>query len=269
MDLRLSEIWIYPVKSLGGITLPKAKVRGKGLEYDRRWMLIDSEGVAMTQRAYNQMALFRVSVHNGRLQIAKMHKGSIAGTVTFDPETPPEGSTIRAQVWDDEVEVAEVRRDLSEWFSDHLAVACKLVTFPEDNPRQVDARYSVNGEHLALADAYPFLIIGQSSLDELNSRLKEPVPMNRFRPNFVFTGGLPFQEDDWKNLNIGNLRFSAVKKCDRCILTTIDQETGQKGIEPLRTLSNYRKIGNKVFFGQNLVGLEEGIVSVGDPIIHS
>ena len=269
MTLRLSEIWIYPVKSLGGISLPKAKVKGKGLEYDRRWMLIDSDGVAMTQRAYNEMALLKVSFHNGKLQIAKMHNGSITGTAMFDPETPPEGSSIKAHVWDDEVEVAEVRRDLSEWFSHHLAVPCRLVTFPEENPRQVDPRYSLDGEHLALADAYPFLLIGQSSLDDLNSRLKEPVPMNRFRPNFVFTGGLPFQEDDWKSVNIGNLRFRAAKKCDRCILTTINQETGHKATEPLRTLSTYRKIGNKVFFGQNLIGLEEGIVSVGDPIIHS
>lgn len=268
MSLRLTEIWIYPVKSLGGVSLPTARVKAKGLEHDRRWMLIDPTGVAMTQRVHNDMALFKVSLRNDEIHIEKTDKGTIS-SITFDSQSPPEGSSTAAHVWDDEVQVVEVRRDVSEWFSDQLATPCRLVAFPEENPRKVDPRYSVNGEHLALADAYPFLIIGQSSLDDLNDRLADAVPMNRFRPNFVYTGGLPFEEDDWRGLSMGDIRFVGVKKCDRCILTTVNQETGERGIEPLRTLSTYRKARGKVFFGQNLIALDQGVVSVGDAIIRN
>jgi uncharacterized protein YcbX len=143
------------------------------------------------------------------------------------------------------------------------------VAFPEDKPRRVDPLYSVNNENVSLADAYPFLIIGQSSLDDLNTKLADPVPMNRFRPNFVFAGerATPYLEDRWRELVIGKLRFVAVKKSDRCVLTTVNQATGEKGVEPLRTLSGYRKEGSKVYFGQNLVSLDTGEVSVGDAVI--
>jgi hypothetical protein len=145
-------------------------------------------------------------------------------------------------------------------------MACRLVYFPEENSRPVDPRYKVNGEQVSLADAYPFLIIGQSSFEDLNSKLQEPVPMNRFRPNFVFTGGKPFEEDTWRNFSIGSTRFVGVKPCDRCVLTTVNQETGQKGVEPLKTLTSYRKRDNKVYFGQNLVALDHKRIQIGDLI---
>lgn len=268
MNERLTQIYIYPVKSLGGISLTSAEVTAKGLKYDRRWMLIGADNVALTQRTNPEMALFKTSLEKDDLHIHKTQDGAVTSSVYVDTGTAPEGSTITAHVWDDEVQVVEVHRHLSQWFSDNLSVACKLVAFPEENPRKIDPRYSVNGEHFALADAYPFLIIGQASLDDLNSRLASPVPINRFRPNFVFSGGLPFQEDQWRELKIGNVRFAGVKMCSRCILTTVNQETAERGPEPLRTLSTYRKIGNKVLFGQNLVALDLGVVSVGDFIIH-
>lgn len=266
-NLVLSEIWIYPVKSLGGISVKEANVQRKGLQYDRRWMLIDKSGVAMTQRVYRDMALFKLSLAGDHIRIAYTKDGEMIDSASLSLTSLPQPGAITAEVWDDPVEVAEVSDDLSKWFSSLLNTDCKLVVFPEDNPRRVDPRYSINDENLSLADAYPFLIIGQSSLNDLNRRLQEPVPMNRFRPNFVLTGAAPYAEDGWKNFSIGRVRFAAVKKCDRCILTTIDQNTGNRGPEPLRTLSIYRKEDNKVFFGQNLVALEEGIVSVGDWII--
>lgn len=263
----LSEIWIYPIKSLGGISLNEANVRRKGLQYDRRWMLIDKSGVAMTQRVYHEMALFKLSFAGNHIMIAYTKDGATIDSASLSLTSMPQPGVITAQVWDDPVEVAEVSDDLSKWFSSLLHTNCKLVVFPEDNPRRVDPRYSVNDENVSLADAYPFLIIGQSSLEDLNRRLEEPVPMNRFRPNFVFTGADPYVEDGWRNFSIGSVRFAAVKKSDRCILTTVDQNTAKRGSEPLRTLSLYRKQGNKVFFGQNLVAFDEGIVSVEDWII--
>ena len=137
---------------------------------------------------------------------------------------------------------------------------------PEENPRPVDPAYNLNDDHVSLADGYPFLIIGQNSLDMLNEKLAAPVPMNRFRPNFVFTGGTPHVEDSWRNLLIGEIPFAGVKPCERCVLTTVNQETGEKGDEPLRTLSSYRNNGKSILFGQNLIALRNGIVRVGDSI---
>lgn len=266
-SLTLSEIWIYPVKSLGGITLETATVRKKGLQYDRRWMLVDANGVALTQRVHPEMALFKPAIANEQLEIEYRKPGQSVSRAVVRISSQPSGPAITARVWGDQVEVHEVDRSISEWFSSHLNIRCRLVAFPEKNPRPVDARYSVASEHVSLADAYPFMIIGQKSLDDLNGRLAEPVPMNRFRPNFVYTGGNAFAEDTWKDLSIGSLRFVAVKKCDRCVLTTVDQGTGVKGTEPLKTLSGYRKAGNKVYFGQNMVALNEGSLSVGQRII--
>jgi uncharacterized protein len=164
------------------------------------------------------------------------------------------------------VVVTEVSDTVSQWFTVQLGMRCRLVGFPEKNPRPVNPRYSVNNEHVGLADAYPFLIIGQSSLNDLNARLQEPLPMNRFRPNFVFTGGEPFEEDTWRNFAIGRNRFAGVKPCDRCVLTTVNQDTAEKGAEPLLTLSKYRKRDNKIYFGQNLVALDHTEVAVGDKI---
>lgn len=259
----LSEIWVYPVKSLGGIRVSSAKVLAKGLEYDRRWMVIDQGGQFMSQRAYPAMALLQPSLAQDRITLTHKHTGS---SVTFDLDETSH-RPVTARIWNDTVEVAEVRDDIHAWLSHHLNMNCRLVRFPEENPRALDERYAVGNDHVSLADAYPFLLIGQASLDDLNKRLKEQLPMNRFRPNFVFTGGTPFEEDTWKTFSIGSGKFVAVKPCDRCVMTTVDQHTGTKGSEPLITLATFRKQGNKILFGQNLIGLTPGCtISEGDLI---
>lgn len=260
-ERRLSEIWIYPIKSLGGIRLKSAKVLEKGLEHDRRWMLIDEDNEFMTQRIYPRMALFKLSMLNGQFSIQYETDSLI---LSFNQSII--NSPIKAKIWDDQVDVYEVSEEFSQWFSDRLQMRCRLVSFPETNARPVDANYQINHEHVSLADAYPFLIIGEQSLADLNSRLKEPVPMNRFRPNFVFSGGQPFDEDLWKTFSIGKNKFVGVKLCARCVLTTVNQDTADKGIEPLLTLSQYRKKENKVLFGQNLVALNHFEVHEGDSI---
>jgi uncharacterized protein YcbX len=265
-QLTLSEIWIYPIKSLGGISLPSAKVLEKGLLHDRRWMLIDEHNTFMTQRVNPKMALFHPSINHGRIHITKRLLDNNP-SIDFNIDTPPNtDEPITAKIWDDEVIVFEVDERINHWFTQHLSMPCRLVTFPEHNLRPVDPRYKVYNEHVSLADAYPFLLIGQRSLDDLNTRLEHPLPMNRFRPNFVFTGGIPFEEDTWRNFTIGGNRFMAVKPCARCVLTTINQHTAERGAEPLLTLSKYRKQDNKVLFGQNLLALDHIEVSVGDKI---
>jgi hypothetical protein len=261
-ELTLSEIWIYPIKSLGGVKLTSTQVMPKGLKYDRRWMLIDENGMFMTQRTNAQMALFKLKLESDQLLIS-YHEDSI--TLSF--HNPYNKSPLEVAIWDDRVTANEVNEIYSNWFSDRLGLKCKLVYFPETNPRPVDPRYKVNNEHVSLADAYPFLIIGQSSLDDLNKRLDTPVPMNRFRPNFVFTGGQAYEEDTWRNFTIGSNRYVGVKPCARCVLTTVNQDTAEKGTEPLKTLATYRRVENKVLFGQNAVALDYGNIVVGDKIL--
>ena len=260
-ELKLTQIWIYPIKSLGGISLLTALVMEKGLQHDRRLMLVDETGTAMTQRVFPKMALFKLSIDKDLLTITHF-----AHSIKLDLKNPPLSNSVAVKIWDDTVSAFEVDRSYSQWFTELLAVPCRLVYFPEENRRPVNPRYHVNSEQVSLADAYPFLIIGQSSLDDLNSRLETVVPINRFRPNFVFTGGSAFEEDTWRNFSIGSNRFVGVKMCDRCVLTTVNQDTAERGAEPLKTLSSYRKRDNKVYFGQNLVAVDHKSVSVGDSI---
>jgi uncharacterized protein len=258
----VSEIWIYPIKSLGGIRLTSAKVFEKGLEHDRRWMLVNENDQFMTQRDVHKLSLFKQSITNSEV-IVRFDAHSIQIPFGHSVIDKP----IQTKVWDDAVTVFEVSKLNSEWFSDHLNVKCKLTAFPETGTRPVHPDYKLKDEHVSLADAYPLLIIGQASLDDLNSRLEEPVPMNRFRPNLVFTGGEPYEEETWRDFTVGKNRFVGVKPCARCIVTTINQATGEKGREPLLTLSKYRKVGEKILFGQNVIPVDYNQIHEGEEII--
>ncbi len=261
-SLIVSQLFIYPVKSLGGFSVQQVQVLPKGFALDRRWMLIDEANRFLTQREYPAMSLFKTSpdAENGSFWV------SFQGQCITVPANPL-GKALLADVWGDEVEVIEVDPEISHWFTQHLNQPVRLVYFPETNPRPIDPDYALGSDNqTSLSDGYPILILGQSSLDDLNTRLEEKVPVNRFRPNIVFTGGGPFEEDGWRNFKIGTVPMAAVKQCARCIITTINQQTGEKGKEPLATLSSYRKLGNKVLFGQNVIPLKNGIISVGDEI---
>jgi uncharacterized protein len=260
----LTQIWIYPVKSLAGIRLPKANVMPKGLRYDRRWMLVDEKGRFLTQREHPEMTVFVLSMkQDGFLIQHKKSKDSVF--LPFEGGTSAT-SSLQVHIWDDEVTAVEVNPSFSDWFSDCLGMGCKLVFFPEENARPVDARYAKNNDQVSLADAYPYLILGEATLADLNEKLMQPLEINRFRPNFVFAGGRAFEEDRWNTFTVGPVAFYGAKPCARCILTTIDPETGIKGIEPLKTLSSYRKRDAKVLFGQNVIGLGQGEVKEGDVI---
>lgn len=260
-DLKLTEIWIYPIKSMGGVSLSDANVLPKGLAYDRRWMLVDENGLFLSQRTLPQLALFQIGIQKGFLEIV-YHDSAIK----IEASPTRLADSLSVKIWDDTVLAYEVNSEVSEWFTQILKIPCRLVYFPDENPRLVDPNYHINYENVSLADAYPFLIIGQRSLDDLNTKLKKPLPMNRFRPNFVFTGGEAFCEDSWKEFSIGSGLFAAVKPCARCTVTTIDQRSGQRSAEPLKTLATYRAKNNKIYFGQNLVMLQAHKVSVGDTI---
>jgi len=259
----LSGLYVYPIKSLGGISLQTAKLEESGLQYDRRWMLVDEEGIFITQRKHFKLALLKVNIADGKLSVS--HKKSPAQNISFslDEDT---GEQISVVIWNDTATAIEVNKTVSDWFSNFLEFKVRLVKMQAAEKRMVDPRYASNNEVVSFADGYPCLIIGQSSLDGLNEKLEEPILMNRFRPNFVFTGGEPHVEDSFKDFQIGQVLFSAVKPCARCVLITIDQQTGEKGQEPLRTLAGYRTVGKKILFGQNLLHQQSGVISVGDEL---
>src|SRR5688572_11390996 len=182
--LQVSELFIYPIKSLGGISLSSSVVTDRGFQYDRRWMLVDSDNQFMTQRDFAEMALLQVQVEKDGLKVSHKKKGdSIA--IPFETK----GETISVQVWSDKVKGIVVDDKLNEWFSEIIGTTCRLVYMPDTTNRWVDGRYAINKEITSFSDGYPFLTIGQSSLDDLNNRLDEKLPINRFRPNIVFTGG--------------------------------------------------------------------------------
>lgn len=258
----LSEIWIYPIKSLGGIRLTQATVQERGLQYDRRWMIVDANGQFITQRTVHQMALIEVEKSPNGFAIT--HRSTPENKLFF-PLKPIVNEPIKVRVWDDEVEAVTVSHEADLQLSTWLGQPVRLVMMPDWSNRPVDPDYAQEGENVSFADGYPLLIIGQASLDDLNTRLEQPVTMHRFRPNLVVEGSAPYAEDGWRNLRIGQATFKGVKPCSRCVLITIDPATGEKGVEPLKTLATYRKRNNKIYFGQNLLA-HPGQISLGDTV---
>ncbi len=261
-NYKVSGLYVYPVKSLGGISLASGELCETGLLHDRRWMLIDNNGVFLSQRTVPALALLQVALFSDHLMVT--HKHDIH-TPLYIPLTTKADTHIPVSIWDD-VCPAIVVADAGAWFSEVLQMQVRLVYMPDSAKRLVDPEFAANGEVVSFADAYPFLLVGQSSLIDLNSRLPIPVPMDRFRPNIVFTGGEPYVEDTFQQFKIGDTQFHCVEPCARCVLTTINQQTAAKGKEPLKTLATYRTVNNKVLFGQNVVHSGTGRLSIGDKL---
>jgi uncharacterized protein len=263
----LSEINIYPIKSLAGISLESSKIERRGLEFDRRWMLIDEKNKFLTQREFPKMATIKVEILNDGLQVSSDRNILVISLM------PQNNATETVKIWSNRCKAKIYESPINEWFSDILQTNCKLAVMPEETQRKVNYFYAVQkNDHVSFADGYPFLVIGENSLKDLNSRLGENLPMNRFRPNFVVADSEGFAEDSWKKLKIGASLFHAVKPCARCVITTIDQSNGVKqGVEPLKTLAAFRipkrSIKKKILFGQNLIVENAGeIVKIGDRV---
>ncbi|MGY6558067.1 MAG: MOSC domain-containing protein [Nitritalea sp.] len=263
MKAKLTAIYLYPIKSLGGISVPKATLTMKGLAYDRRWMLVDNEGVFITQRTHPQLALLQTALHPDFLQVYRKDDAEQAIQIPFQPKGK---NPLRVSIWEDVVPALEVSKTISRWFSEQVGETVKLVYMEERAPRPLKEKYAVAGEHVSFADGMPYMIIGDASLRDLNARLEQAVGMDRFRPNFTFTAEEAFIEDSWKELYIGEAHFKVTKPCARCVLITVDQDTAKKGKEPLRTLASYRTQGNQVNFGQNMLLLKGTSVQVGDAV---
>lgn len=260
-EAAVSALHVYPVKSMGGISLPAAEVTARGLALDRRWMVTDAEGVFVTQREHPRLALCRVSVQPNALHI------DAPGMPTLRvPLSPPPGERISVRVWRSVCDAVVVSEDADIWLSEYLPIPCNLVFMPDDTRRAQNPDYAAGEGIVSFADGYPLLVVSEASLADLNRRLDVPLPMNRFRPNVVAAHVPAYDEDTWARVQIGSVLFHGVKPCDRCAITAIDQDTAARGMEPLPTLAGYRRARGKVFFGQYLVPDAPGIVRVGDPI---
>ncbi|WP_018618266.1 MOSC domain-containing protein [Spirosoma luteum] len=250
--ITVSHLYIYPIKSLSGILLQQATLLDRGFQFDRRWMLVTPDGNALTQHRCPQMALLDVAIDRHR-SMRVWHRHQPDDRLTLPLTLPQDSitSTLKVHVWDSHnIPAVAVSHQADHWFSRTLGQDCRLVFMPDSTVRAVDPAYAHYQEAVSFADGYPFLLIGQGSLDALNERLTEPVSMLRFRPNIVVRGSEPHAEDTWERFRIGDATFYRGESCGRCVLTTIDPLTAQKGPEPLRTLTSYRQHDHKLLFGQ-------------------
>lgn len=260
-QLTLSGLYFYPVKSLRGVSLERAPVGSRGIQLDRHWMVVDGAGKFITQRQYPRMALISTALTPGALRLS--------APAMPDMEVPVasgEGETASVQVWGDHCLARSAGDAPANWLSRFLGVDCRLFFMPESTERAVDPDYATAHDRVGFADGFPFMLISQASLDDLNGRLDTPLPMQRFRPNLVVTGCEPYAEDSWRRIRVGEITFRVAKPCSRCAIPAIDPETAEKGAEPLRTLSRYRREGNQVYFGQNLLHDGSGELKIGAPV---
>lgn len=257
--MQLSSLHVYPIKSCRGVTVPAWEVDRFGLRLDRRWMVVDQQGLFLTQRKHPVMATIRVGLEPDALEM------SAPGMADLRVEREPGGGdAVQVRVWEDFVDAWAPDPHADHWFSDYMGTSLRLAYMPEHVVRPVSTYWSPAGGRTSFADAFPFLLIGTASLRDLNSRLEKPLPMNRFRPNLVVETLEPFAEDSWRHIQIADIPFDVVKPCSRCVLPTTDQETGERGQEPIRTLARYRLRDGSVYFGQNLVHRKTGTLTNGD-----
>ena len=237
----------------------EATVEMRGLQYDRRWMVVDPGGEAITQRTCPKLALVQVRVVDEGLVLAG--RGMPDLRVRVPGANTVEWPTI---IWDAIVLSQTAEPEANEWFTEYLGRPCQLVYMPDGSERRIDPTFGKG--IVAFSDGYPLHLTSAASLDDLNSRMSEAIPMTRFRPNVVIEGGKAYEEDAWRRIRIGDVYFKVVKPCSRCKVTTVDQDTTVRSKEPLRTMARFRKRGSKVYFGQNLIPERLGIIRVGDSV---
>jgi uncharacterized protein YcbX len=262
MTVKLTGLTVYPIKSCRGIPVSESEIDAFGLRYDRRWMVVDELGEFLSQRSHPRLALVVPTIQDGALRL------DAPGMPTLDlPLDPSPTVALSVTVWDDTCGATWLGEKPARWFSEFLGCSCSLVHMGGATVRPADPAFAPGGTRVSFADGFPFLLISEESLADLNRRLAQPLPMNRFRPNLVVAGAQPYDEDRWERIEIGGIGLRIVKPCARCLVTTTDQTTAERGREPLRTLATYRKIDGKVMFGQNAVHEGPGRLRVGDLVL--
>ncbi|WP_199548189.1 MOSC domain-containing protein [Streptomyces sp. N35] len=268
LPVPLHRILVPRWRAGGASAPPSAVVEPWGLAGDRRWLLVDSDGRLVTQRGQRHLALVEPELTTHGVTFTAPGRAALPVTV------PESDETVTVGVWQDKIEAVLADDEAHAWFSDYLQTDVRLVHLDDPATRRpIDPEYAEPGETVSFADGYPLLLTTLASLDALNSLIAQgdhadegPLPMNRFRPNVVIAGTAPWAEDDFRRVAIGEAVFRVVKPCGRCVVTTTNQTTAERGKEPLRTLARHRRFDDQLVFGQNLIPETTGTIRVGDAV---
>lgn len=263
MRRQLAALHRYPVKSCAPRPQASALVERRGMQHDRRWMVVGADGHFITGRQYPRLTLLQAEIEGVRLQL----RAEGLEPITVDPPRATDPRLL-VTIWRNRVEAPLAADAANDWISAFMGRDCRLVHMDAAAVRPVDPQFARAGDEVSFADAYPLLLTSTASLQDLNMRLALPVGMLRFRPNIVIEGGVAYEEDGWKRLRIGDLEFDVAKPCSRCVFTTVDPATGafDPSGEPFKTLSQYRQAPGGVMFGMNLIARGEGMLRLGDTL---
>jgi uncharacterized protein YcbX len=261
--IEVTRLFYYPIKSCRGVELTEARLGVRGIVGDRLFMVIGNSGMFISQRLSPRMAMIDADLDGDTLRLA----GPDVEPFTLDSSVATDKRDVF--IWRDTCDAVDQGDAVAEWLSTVLGFSCRLVKMADDYARRVDPSYAVTpADQLGFADGYPILLANEASLADLNSRMDVTLPMERFRPNVVVANAGPFEEDSWRDIQIGNVEATVVKPCVRCAITTTDQRTGERGTEPLRTLATFRRNeSGGVTFAQNVIHSAPGVLRVGDEVV--
>lgn len=258
--MKLDALYIHPIKSCAAIAVERAVVTPRGLEHDRRWMVVDENGRFLSQRTLPRMTQVRVQLAHDGLQVEQQGLAPLQLPFLFS-----NGGSIDIRVWDHSGPA--IRHDEgSEWFSRALERPAQLVCLPDEIVRPIAKSDAQPDDQVSFADAYPFLVVTRESLDDLNTRSNQQLDMRRFRPNLVVSGAPAWDEDNWRLLQVGAIRLRLPKPCARCNIPSLDPDSGLATREPLRTLATFRTRDREVYFGINGIADDFGVLQVGDEV---
>jgi MOSC domain-containing protein len=260
--LTVTELAIYPVKSLAGIKQSTMVLGARGPLFDRHWMVTDPLGQFLTQRQQPRMCLIKTALCADALELSAPGMQLLRLTLPATIDCPR--SSVK--VWRDTVQACDMGAIAADWLSSYLGAACRLHFMPDDSVRAVDPIYARSGDQVGFADGFPILLITEASLQAFNAELPEPIGSERFRPNIVLGGTAPYAEDEWRRLRIGDVEFDVVKPCSRCAIPSLDPSTAERQPIISKTLSRLRRRGDAVYFGQNVIHRGLGSIALGDSV---
>lgn len=260
--MKLSDLYLYPMKSCAPLPLDEARVEARGLAGDRRWMIVDADGRFITGRQFPELTLVHARPVEGGLTL------DAPGMPSLHVAIPPAAEHSVVEIWKKPVAATFAASEAGEWLGRYLGTSARLVYMDDTVQRQVDPVYAREGDYVGFADSFPIMLLGRGSLDLLNSQLDVPVSMTRFRPNLVVDIDVPHAEDAWTRIAIGEVEFDVAKDCTRCNFVNIDPATGRKSHDgqPLKTLTGYRRFDSGVTFGRHLIPRSLGVVRRGDEV---
>lgn len=272
--MNVAGLFRYPVKSCRGERLEEAVIEPWGIAGDRRWMIVDADGYAVTAREHHRLVLVTPAIEPDAIRLAA------PGLPSLRVPVPLEGDfTERATVtvWRSVLLATPAGGEAARWLTTIAGEPVHLVYLDDPTRRPVNPEYGRVTDRVSFADGYPLLLTTEESLEQLNEWIAEgplavegPLPMTRFRPSVVVSGAPAWAEDKWRKIMIGDVPFRVAKGSDRCVFTTIDPDTAAKGQEPLVTLAKRRRWDGKVWFGVNLIpdvtADGPGTVRAGDPV---